>query len=77
MRQETTQKYYRVDRREIHFLRFIIEAYDGIAVMKTVDRAQGVVVLHISPGCESDVEQILQDLGKDIMIEQIQEESMK
>ncbi|HPA15050.1 MAG TPA: DUF4911 domain-containing protein [Desulfobacterales bacterium] len=66
---ETIEKHYRTDRREIGFLRFIFEAYDGIAVLKTLDPEQGVVALHISPGCEGDVETILRDLARDIMIE--------
>ena len=66
---ETTKKYYRVDRREIAFLRFIFEAYDGIANIRTVDPQKGIIVLHIPPGCENDIDFILRDLKKDIMIE--------
>ncbi len=66
---ETIKKYYRVDRREICFLRFIFEGYDGIAMLTTVDPDAGFVAFHISPGCEEDVEMILQDLKNDIMIE--------
>ncbi len=65
---ETIKKYYRVDRREICFLRFIFEAYDGIAMLTTVDPDAGFVIFHISPGCEEDVEMILQDLKNKIMI---------
>lgn len=68
---ETISKYYRVDRREICFLRFIFEAYDGIAILTTIDSGSGFVVLHISPGCEEDVEMVLQDLKKEIMIEPV------
>ncbi len=68
---ETISKYYRVDRREICFLRFIFEAYDGIAVVTTIDPQAGFVVLHISPGCEETVEMILRDLKKEIMIESV------
>jgi hypothetical protein len=66
---ETIKKYYRVDRKEIAFLRFIFEAYDGIAVMRTIDPQQGIIVLHIPPGCEDDVEFVLNDLKNHIMIE--------
>lgn len=66
---ETIKKYYRVDRKEISYLRFIFEAYDGIAVLTTIDPAMGIVGFHISPGCEEDVEMILQDLKNYIMIE--------
>ena len=66
---ETKKKYLRVDRREICFLRFIFEAYDGIAILTTIDSDAGIVLLTIAPGCEDDVEMILRDLKKDIMIE--------
>ncbi len=66
---ETTKRYYRVDRREIAFLRFIFEAYDGLAIIETLDPEAGIIVFHISPGCECDVEVILQDLKRDIMME--------
>ncbi len=66
---EAIKKYLRVDRREICFLRFIFEAYDGIAIITTIDSDSGIVLLTIAPGCEDDVEMILLDIKKDIMIE--------
>ena len=65
----TIKKYFRVDRREIAFLKFIFEGYDGIVTLTTVDSNQGVVLLGIAPGCENDVKMILQDLKKDMLIE--------
>ena len=65
---ETIKKILRVDRREICFVKFILEAYDGIATMTTIDPCQGIVLLRIAPGCEKEVDAVLQDLGKDIMI---------
>jgi len=67
---ETIQKYYRVDRKEISYLRFIFEAYDGIALIRTVDSAAGTIALHISPGCVSEAETIIQDLRKEMIIEE-------
>ncbi|MCP4373848.1 MAG: DUF4911 domain-containing protein [Deltaproteobacteria bacterium] len=68
---ETIKKYYRVDRRKISFLKFILEAYDGLAVLTTVDSKKGIVVINIAPGCEADVKMILQDLKQNVMIENI------
>jgi hypothetical protein len=68
---KTIQRYYRVDRREIAFIKFIFEAYDGIAVLETLDPKAGMVVFHIAPGCEPDADAILQDLKRDIMIEPV------
>ena len=68
---KTTEQYYRVDRREIAFMKFIFEAYDGIAVMRTTDPAKGIIKLHIAPGCKEQVERILQDLEKEILIQRL------
>lgn len=69
---ETVKRYYRVDRREIAYLRFIFEAYDGLAVIETLDPEAGVIVFHIAPGCEHDVEMVLLDLNKHIMMKTIE-----
>ena len=69
---KSVTKQYRVDRREIAFLKFILEAYDGIALLKTEDPIRGIVTIHIAPGCEKQFTEILQDLKKDIMIEEVQ-----
>jgi len=66
---KTLKQHYRVDRREIAFLKFILEAYDGIATLKTENAIRGVITFHIAPGCEKQFAEILKDLKKDIMIE--------
>ena len=70
---ETIRKIIRVDRREICFLKFILEAYDGIAAMTTVDARLGIVLLRIAPGCEKEVETVIRDLGRDILIDAFDE----
>ena len=67
---EITKQYYRVEKKNISFLKFIFEAYDGIAIITTVDRPKGIVMFRIPPGCENDVDVVLQDLGKKMMIEE-------
>ena len=69
---ETIKRHYRVDRREIAFLRFIFEAYDGLATIETLNPELGVILFSIAPGCESDVDLILKDLKNDILMEPVQ-----
>jgi hypothetical protein len=69
MRNTSVRRYFRVDRREIHFLKFILEGYDGVAVVRTVDPLAGLVVLYIGPGCQGVVDMVIKDLEKDIRIE--------
>ena len=66
---ETIRRYYRVDRREIAFLRFVFEAYEGLAIIETLNPESGDIVFYIAPGCESDVDMILKELKGDIMLE--------
>jgi len=40
-------------------LRFILEGYEGIALVTTLDAALGLVEMSIAPGCEEEVAQIL------------------
>lgn len=75
-KKSTIRRYYRVDRREISFLKFILEAYDGIAVLTTVDPRDGVVFLTVAPGCEADVDQVMKVLARDIMIREIDPETV-
>lgn len=57
-----------MDRREIAYIKFIFEAYDGIAALRTIDPQKGIVLFYIAPGCERQFEDILQDLSKQIRI---------
>ena len=66
---KSTRQYYRVDRRKIYFLKFIFEAYDGLASLTTLDAALGVIVIRIPPGCETEVAELLNALRKDVRIE--------
>jgi len=66
---ETIKKYFRVDRSKIHLLRSILEGYNGMAVLRTVDSRQGLVVLYIAPGCEEEIGKILVGLREEIRIE--------
>lgn len=67
---ETSQIYYRIDRREICFFHFIFEAYEGITTVTTIDPELGLVRLSVSPGAENDVATIIEDLiANGILIE--------
>ena len=61
--------YYRVDRRRISFIRFIIEAYEGIAVVSTLDAVSGNIVLTVAPGCEDIVRDIMNGMSADFMMQ--------
>lgn len=67
----TVPFYYRVDRRDIAFLRFIVEAYEGIAVLSTVDQRTGLVVLHVPAGCQESVSGLMKSLSTGMRIDEV------
>ena len=67
----TTSKLYIIDKKSVGFVKFIFEAYDGIAVVETIDRSRSMIKLHVAPGCEADVDDLIRALKKDIVIEPV------
>ena len=61
---ETSKHIFKVDRREINYLRITIESYDGMSVVRTIDPYEALIELQISPGCESLVFELLNSLVK-------------
>jgi len=43
----------------IHFLKFILEGYDGLALLSTVDPGNGIVEIRYPPESKSDLEKLL------------------
>jgi len=68
----TTNKFYSVDRKSICYIKHIFEAYDGLAVVETVDREASIIKLHIAPGCERDADNLILELKKAVIIETVE-----
>ena len=68
---QTVHKLYRVEKSRIGFLKFIFEAHDNLAVVTTLDAKDGLVRLAIAPGCSPEAIAVMEDLKKDIMINEV------
>jgi hypothetical protein len=53
----------RVPRRDIAYVKFVIESYEGVAVTRTVDPAAGLVVVLVAPDFLPVAERILTALA--------------
>jgi len=53
---------YRVDPHQIHYLQFILEADDGLAMLTTVDARDRRVQLAVPPGGEADARGLMEAL---------------
>lgn len=59
----------RIDPEQIYFLKFILEAYDNLTIMSTVDRIEGAMELKYPPELEQDVRGVLQSMAQRLRLE--------
>ena len=59
----------RIDPEQIYFLKFILEAYDNLTIMSTVDRIEGVMELKYPLELEQDVKGVLQSMAQRLRLE--------
>jgi hypothetical protein len=62
---QTNKKLFMVDRSKISYIRWIIESYDGMAIVTTSDPVKAIIEIKIAPGCEIIVDELLHSLRTD------------
>ena len=55
-----------VDKKEIAYIVSVFEGYDNLAVVRTVDPAQSIIELMISPDYLEDTRQLIKAIAKEI-----------
>jgi len=68
---DTQSRYFRLRRQDIAYFKFIMESYEGMAVVRTQDPHEAIVELMVAPGWEKDLEEILGGLRKEMTIESL------
>jgi hypothetical protein len=54
-----------IDRKEICYLQWIIESYDGMASMRTINPVNGEIEISIVPGCKKDIVSLIKSLQQE------------
>ncbi len=63
---ETCTRFFRVARRDLAYVKFIIEAYEGLAVLSTVERHEAIVSI-ATPSCRAaELDLFLDALSREI-----------
>ena len=70
---DTSSKFYRLSRKDIAYFKFVVESYEGMAVVRTLDPGQAVVELQIAPGWEEEAEKLVEALQSEIRLELVGE----
>ncbi len=59
--------YLELDPADIAFVKFVFESYEGVAVVRTVDRKRAVIVLLVGEDWSADARRILNDLARTVV----------
>jgi hypothetical protein len=64
-------RYFQLDRRQLVYLKFIQEAYEGLSFMSTADRQQCIVRISYQPAVAADMEGLLTALAGEIALQEV------
>ena len=56
-------RYFRMDPSRVYFLKFILEGYDNLFVLSTIDRKEALVEIQYVAGLEDELGSILEEIG--------------
>ena len=63
-------RYFLVNRRDVVYLKFILEAYEGMSTMTTVQRDGVIIRLTIPAGFTADMQELLTAVAADIPLQE-------
>jgi hypothetical protein len=64
-----TSKYrLSINRKEICYLQWVVEAYDGMASMRTINPKTGQIEISIAPGCREEIVSLINHLKEEGII---------
>ncbi|MGE4291076.1 MAG: DUF4911 domain-containing protein [Desulfovibrio sp.] len=67
----SSRAYVRVARQDVALFRFLLEAWDNLALFTVVDRAGGILMLRFSAHQEREVRLFLEAVRSEIMVETV------
>ena len=65
------KRYFRLERRDLVYLTFILEAYEGLATLSTVDRKETLVSITTLPGGAADLDLLIAALQEEITLTEV------
>ena len=71
MHNDSIQWQVEVDKKDIAYIVSIFEGYDHLAVVRTIDPAQGLIELMISPDFLEDTRKLTEALAKEISFNRV------
>jgi uncharacterized protein DUF4911 len=69
---EPSVRYFKVDRHDLVYLKFVLEAYEGMSTLSTVEPKGVIVRLSIPSGFEEEMRRIIEALSAEIPLTEVE-----
>lgn len=71
------RKWFKIKASDIALLQFILEGYEGLVTVSTIDPRDAIIQISIMPDFAEDVESILEDMKERFMIKEIPSQNIQ
>jgi hypothetical protein len=68
---ESASRYYQLASRDMVYMKFILEAYEGLSTMSTVDGKRGIVKVEYPVSFADDVAALMEALATEIVVTEV------
>jgi hypothetical protein len=70
---DTESRYYQLASRDLVYMKFILEAYEGMSTMSTIDGKRGIVRVNYPVAFAGDVAALMEALATEIAVTEVTE----
>ncbi len=63
--------FLRVRRRDIAYIKFLVESYEGVGIVRTLDRHAAIIVILVPPDVETTAREIVAAIAAQIPCEEL------
>ncbi len=63
--------YFMVPPSEIGYIGFIVHAYEGLAVVRTLDAKRGIIEMLAAPDFEEELRALLREMAKEVPMREV------
>ena len=70
---KTGNRYYQLASRDLVYMKFILEAYEGLSTMSTIDGKRGIVRVNVPLPFAADMAALMDALAEEIAVSEVTE----
>ncbi len=59
---KSLKKFFKVPRNQIGYMRFTLESYDGLALVRTLDSRKSIIEVYVPVGCENILMELIESM---------------